>query len=47
MLLGLPDLHPDPLVVVTSTDPDPAQILTSSSKNSKKTHDFYCSVISI
>ncbi len=41
MFLGLPDLHPDPLV--TTTDPDPS----TSSKKVGKTLIFYCFVTSL
>jgi hypothetical protein len=56
MLLGLPDPHQNPLVTnmdpAPDSAPDPAQdpasdpapILPSSSKNSKKTLDFFCYV---
>jgi hypothetical protein len=42
MSLGLPDPHPDPLVISTDPAPDPCII----KQNSKKNLDFYCFVTS-
>jgi hypothetical protein len=43
MSLGLPDPHPDPLVISTDPAPDPCII----KQNSKKNLDFYCFVTSL